>query len=182
MGKGQVSEKELERSIKSLGGLTGLASSAVRRDSPFGSEFVKNVPPQAREPLVLEKVIDLDVKTEPELPPASESRPEVTPLPKATKAKREIPTAEEEEELDGGARLFTERTTLKMTAVMRDDLHYLARKLQRRRQNKDERITSNTVIRVAIQLILDELKLKDTDVANSEAELFSLVKKKLLSK
>lgn len=132
MGKGQVSEKELEKGIKSLGGLTGLTSGAVRRDSPFGSEFVKAVPAQAREPVVLERVMDIDVKDEPVLPPPSlpESTLQVTQVLNDKKvAKRKPQLADDEEEKEGGARIFTERTTLIMTAEMRDDLHYLATKL-----------------------------------------------------
>lgn len=187
MGKGQVSEKELEKGIKSLGGLTGLTGSSVRRDSPFGSDFVKTVPAPVREPLTLEKVIDLEVKTEERLPEAEPPSDVVdtprTRLSKEERApKRRLISSKEEGEKDTEERIFTERITLQMKAEMRDDLHYLATKLQRRKTNKDERITSNTVMRAAIQFLLDELKLKESDVVNTEAELLSLMKRKLLSK
>jgi hypothetical protein len=191
MGKGQVSEKELAQGIKSLGGLTGLTSTTVRRDSPFGSEFVKPVVAPVRDALVVEKVKEpltldaSDARPEPvakerELFERAETQtPQKTQKPKNTKR---IISPDERESDETSARHFTERVTLKMTSEMRDDLHYLATKLQRRKKSKEERITSNTVMRVAIQFLLDELKLKDTDLVNSEEELLLFVKRKLLSK
>lgn len=194
MGKGQVSEKELERGIKSLGGLTGITSSTVRRDSPFGSDFVKPVAAPATEPPYLKKDVERVNAEDPAFSqaPASKGRgpieSDMIPLASEAKPRPKIPKrlapeeSEEEGVIETSARTFSERVTLQMTAEMRDDLHYLATKLQRRKKNKEERITSNTVMRVAIQLLLDELKLKESDLVNSEAELLTFAKKKLLSK
>ena len=77
------------------------------------------------------------------------------------------------------ADIFTERVTLQISHEMRDGVEALARELQRRRTKKDERITANTVMRVAINLLLNELELDNADVANSEAELLELATAKL---
>ena len=73
------------------------------------------------------------------------------------------------------ADLFTERVTLQISPEMRDDVDSLARNLQRAKTRKDERITANTVMRVAIQLLIDNYRFQTGDVVNSEQELFQLV-------
>lgn len=77
------------------------------------------------------------------------------------------------------ADIFTERVTLSMSTEMRDDVEALARELQRRRTRKDERITANTVMRVAIQSLLERLNLEDWEAANNEADLLELARRKL---
>lgn len=77
------------------------------------------------------------------------------------------------------ADIFTERVTLSMSTEMRDEVEALARELQRRRTRKDERITANTVMRVAIQSLLERLNLEDWEAANNEAELLELARRKV---
>ena len=62
---------------------------------------------------------------------------------------------------------------------MRDDVDALARDLQRSKTTKDERITANTVMRVAEQLLIYHSQFKRGDVANSEEELYTLAAQKL---
>ena len=62
---------------------------------------------------------------------------------------------------------------------MRDDVDALARDLQRSKTTKDERVTANTVMRVAAQLLIDHFQFKCGDVANSEEDLYTLAAQKL---
>jgi hypothetical protein len=80
------------------------------------------------------------------------------------------------------ADIFTERVTLSVSTEMRDAVEALAREIQRRRTRKDERITANTIMRVAINSFLDSLELEDGDIANSEAELLALARIKAASR
>lgn len=77
------------------------------------------------------------------------------------------------------ADIYTERITLSVSTEMRDEVEALARELQRRRTKKEERITANTVMRVAINALLERFSLDAGDVANNEAELLELAKRKV---
>jgi hypothetical protein len=74
------------------------------------------------------------------------------------------------------ADIFTERVTLSVSREMRDEIEALARELQRRRTRKDERITANTVMRVAINLLLERFSPGEGEVANNEEELLALAR------
>jgi hypothetical protein len=69
-----------------------------------------------------------------------------------------------------------------MTPQMRDEVNLMATKLQRRKTDKRERITANTLMRVAIQVLLDGFGLEEWDVANDEEELLQLAKSKLIKR
>jgi hypothetical protein len=75
--------------------------------------------------------------------------------------------------------LYTERVTVLMDAAMRDDLNEVARLLQRRKSDSTERITANTITRVAVRLFLDELRPSDTDSPKTESELYHLSKARM---
>lgn len=60
---------------------------------------------------------------------------------------------------------------------MRDQVDALAKELQRSRTTKGERITANTVMRVAIRL-LKHHKVGDARAPNGEEELFQAVEKR----
>ncbi len=62
---------------------------------------------------------------------------------------------------------------------MRDEVDELARQLQRAKTSKDERITANTVMRVAIRLLTENFNLKSGEGPNNEDELFELASKSL---
>jgi hypothetical protein len=84
-----------------------------------------------------------------------------------------IPKEKEGEKKDesAGARksdIYTEPVTLKISPEMRDSVIALARDLQRAKTTKDERITANTVIRVAVQILMDNYRFERGDVANTE--------------
>ena len=63
-----------------------------------------------------------------------------------------------------------------MSPEMRDEVDSLARDLQRLKRSKEERITANTVMRVAIRHLLDEFELPRDDEVNGEEELYRLVR------
>ena len=65
--------------------------------------------------------------------------------------------------------------TLQISPEMRDEIDALARDLQRAKTTKEERITSNTVMRVALQFLMKNYEFESGDVANTEAELYDLV-------
>jgi hypothetical protein len=120
-------------------------------------------------------------------PPVREGRePQRSPtrVPTIEESAREVRVTfpEAQEGLEGQATvrkadIFTERVTLSVSTDMRDSVETLARELQRRRTRKDERITANTVMRVAINALLDGFELEDGDVVNTEDELLNLVRR-----
>ena len=197
MAKGQVSDQDLEAGIKTLGGLGNLAAAAgARRDSPFGSDFVKKTAPvhpaaaaprqavvaevkevvrpmPASEPAAV-KTVELKKPAENAPPPRKVSLP---PKPKAEASPIEVDSADDKKVIRK-ADICTERLTIQMSPDMRDELALLANKLQRKKTDKSERITSNTLMRVAIQFMLDEADLCSGEVANSEEELLRVLKSK----
>ena len=65
---------------------------------------------------------------------------------------------------------------MRMSGEMKDQDDALARESQRSKTSTDERITSNTVMRVAIRYFLSEFKLRKGDETNNEEELLALGK------
>ena len=61
---------------------------------------------------------------------------------------------------------------------MKDQVDALARELQRAKTSKDERITANTVTRVALRYFLSEFKMPKGQAPNSEEELLAVIKRK----
>jgi hypothetical protein len=184
MPKGQITEDDLASGLKGLGGFGSLGGpQKLRRDSPFRDSSVEpktvELAPRA-EPIV--SVV------EPEVPPTStsasgpESKPVVEQIrpPRAVRAKQVVaaPAAPK----DSGQRkadIFTERVTLQMSPQMRDAVSALARALQRAKTTTDERITANTVMRVAVQLLIDHFEVRPGESANTEETLYALALEKL---
>jgi hypothetical protein len=73
------------------------------------------------------------------------------------------------------ADIYTERITLQLSPEMRDQVDSLARELQRTKTSKDERITSNSVMRVAIRHFLDQFQAPKVGAPNNEEELLAFV-------
>lgn len=71
--------------------------------------------------------------------------------------------------------LYTERVTVPLDAELRDGAESLAKDLQRKRTEKGERITANTVMRVALRVMLDEFDPSAADGVNTEEELYQAV-------
>lgn len=175
MAKGQVSEEELTKGLKGIGNFGGLAAK-VQRDNPFRDSRSD----RAQQPKTI------DVPSEPRIAKGRVheaakplSKP-VRALPPAPKERTENPRS-----VDGAARkadIFTERVTLQISPDMRDEIDALARDLQRSRTTKEERITANTVMRVALELLMKNYQFERGDVANNEAELYDLIVRRLKKK
>ena len=185
MAKGQVSEEELAKGLKGIGDFSGLSSSRVRRDNPFrDSRAERPAPEPAKTIEVMQAAPEKRAAKAPEpaIPKieAKAVRPVARmpkPIPKETVGEK---TAE-----SAGARkadIYTEPVTLKISPEMRDSVIALARDLQRAKTTKDERITANTVMRVAVQLLMENYQFEQGDVANTEEELFQLVARRLKGK
>jgi hypothetical protein len=78
--------------------------------------------------------------------------------------------------------VHTERVTLPVSPDMRDRVDAMARELQRVRTKRGESITSNTVMRAALRVVLERVSLQSGDSANTEEEVFALLSKKLRSR
>jgi hypothetical protein len=116
--------------------------------------------------------------------PKIEPKTAVRPLEKMPKAPIKVRGEEKKAEVATGrkADVFTERVTLQISPEMRDDVERLARELQRSKVSKKERITGNTVMRVAIRLITSRFELKPGEWPNDEEELFECIEKALTRK
>jgi hypothetical protein len=159
MAKGQITEKDLELGVKTAGGFSGL-SKVTRRDSPFGVEHAKST--------VEEKEKTVEVKVE-------------TPKESIEVKKVSVRTiASKEKESKTKAEIFSEKITLNISPEMRDKAEMLARSLQRKKADKSERITANTIYRVAIKAMLENEKFIDDHSPNTEKEMLELVKGKKL--
>ena len=172
MAKGQVSEEELSLGLKGLGGFGSLGGARVVKDSPF------------RDSRSAPKVIDV---AKPEVVKAAPALPAVPPIPKAepvvevvrpAPAKKTQAKAKMEAATRRVADIYTERVTLQLSPEMRDKVDALARELQRSKSSKDERITSNTVMRVAIRHLLKHYKVTGSDVPNGEEEFLEAIEKR----
>jgi hypothetical protein len=71
--------------------------------------------------------------------------------------------------------LYTERVTVLLNADLRDRAEALAKELHRRRTQKGERITANTIFRVAIRGMLDTFDPATAAELNTELDLYEAV-------
>jgi len=178
MAKGQVSDKELATGLKTFGGFGALGQAATRprREDPFRDTRAEAAP--APPPLI--EV----VKTPPAEPEVSAPAPETEEpakvrekkpaVPRLTRAERKPepvhrpePSAAEKK-----SEFYTERVTVPLDPELRDAAEALAKDLQRRRTEKGERITANTVMRVALRILLDGFDSKSAGIVNTEEELY----------
>jgi hypothetical protein len=179
MARGQISDEDLSSGLKGLSGFGALGGAKVIKDSPFrdsrSEPKIVEVAKAPERPVVVKKA-----PAEPERPLAAEVKPVAvkgTPKPVAV---RKVPTADTEAAVQGRrvADIYTERVTLQLSPEMRDRVDALARELQRSKSNKAERITANTVMRVAIQHVLKNFKLNGGDAPSGEEELLSVIEKR----
>jgi hypothetical protein len=174
MAKGQVSEEELTKGLKGIGNFGGISSSPrVRRDNPFRDS--RDEPPPAAPAKTIEVVPGAPEKRAVKaVEPKVEPKPvrSIAPAPKAVEKER---VGEKTAPAVRKADIFTERVTLQISPEMRDEVERLARELQRSKTSKGERITANTVMRVALQLLMKNYQFGRGDVANNEGELYDLV-------
>jgi hypothetical protein len=186
MAKSQVTEQDLEQSLQTLGGFGNLATQKPRRDSPFGSDFARR--PEESKPVseaTPQRMAEVSQRSRAsghgvELV-EEEREPRLTKRPSTTVPIETISKAASEEKKDNHPKsdTLTERITLQMSPEMRDAVNDYARQLQRRRKDKGERITANSVMRVAIQHFLDNFELERVQGASSEEELFATIQRKI---
>lgn len=170
MHKGQVTEDDLDAGLRAVGGLGALAQRG-RRDSPFGPQEVRRPEPESQEPKTPRATKSSANAKGPgrrkPAAPSPSSGPEERPSPRAAP------------ESPGKSSTYTEKVTVPMTGEMRDSLTLLAARLQRSRTDRSERITGNSVIRVAVQVVLDRLGHSLEDPVNSENDLRVLLERRL---
>jgi hypothetical protein len=164
-----VTEEDLAAGVRGLGGLATLQR--TRRDSPFrdSRSEVKTVEPSF-----------------PAAKEASEGEAARAAAPADTAAREEKGAATEKPTRGQKKKsplrkidVYTEPVTLRMSPAMRDEVETMARELQRAKTSKDERITANTVMRVAVRLVLEHFSADGCGVANSEEELYRAVARAL---
>jgi hypothetical protein len=180
MAKGQVSDKELATGLKTFGGFGALgeASARPRREDPFRDTRAEAAPQPPRIEVV--KTPPAEPLAPPPLPEASEpikvreKRPAVSRLTRAERRPEPIPEPEPSA-AEKKSELYTERVTVPLDPELRDAAEALAKNLQRRRTDKGERITSNTVMRVALRILLDGFDAASAGVVNTEDELYEAV-------
>jgi hypothetical protein len=113
---------------------------------------------------------------------APEEPQPVRALPATPKPRSKVREEESRSRAEESARkadIFTERVTLQISPEIRDEIDALARDLQRAKTTKEERITSNSVMRVALEFLMKNYQFQRGDVANTEAELYDLVVRRI---
>jgi hypothetical protein len=190
MAKGQVTTDDLATGIKSFGGLSSLggAPRAVR-DNPFrDTRSEPSVPAIVAQPEPAAEPPRLEVITAHELSGAGEGV-KVAVAPKPVREKRPTPprstSSQAPAPIAGGesgpmtrekkTEVYPEQVSVMLNAEMRDRAEALAKELQRRRTQKTERITTNTVIRVALRALLDRFDPAAAAGLNTESDLYEAV-------
>lgn len=181
MAKGQVTDKELATGLKTFGGFGALgeANSRPRREDPFRDTRAEAPPTSPRIEVVKTPRADVPIPAAPDeeekIPPARNPRTEAPRRARSVRREESIPppvTNSHEKKSE----LYTERVTVPLDAELRDGAEALAKVLQRRRTVKGERITANTVMRVALRIVLDSFDSRSVGVVNTEEELFQAVR------
>ena len=201
MAKRQVTEDDLASGMKAFGGFPTFAQSKPQRDNPFRDTREPVTPPPAAKPVaiatpapkaeivakplareVTKSVVELPVSV-PE-PVIEQKKPvpikaEATPEPVVKVAPKVVKAPEVSAPKAVQSEISYERVTLPMTADMREGFERMARELQRKRSQKNERITANTVMRVALEYFMDRFSVEQTDRVNTEEELLDAAKQQL---
>jgi len=156
------SSSTLSQNLEVSSGLQQFRSAAQgsrdTRDNPFGpppKPVAKEAPPATETPRVE------TIRTEPR------------PSTKTPKEPRNARRSEETTDEGVSVTALGENVTVPLSEALRDRSEELARVINRGRtvKTKDNRITRNTVIRVALQCFLDDFSLASSETVNSEEEL-----------
>lgn len=198
MAKGQVTDDELASGLKNFGGFGSLGGQKPRREDPFRdtrAEAPAAASARTETPRIeivkTSEVVTPETKTE-SAPP--ESRPNTLKLrPKKTanfappikveraaKSLKQAPV--ESPQTEKKSELYTERVTVPLDAELRDGAESLAKELQRKRTEKGERITANTVMRVALRAMLERFQTSEHPNVNTEEELLHAARQAFLTK
>lgn len=200
MAKGQVTDQELESGLKSFGGFGALGEAAAkpRREDPFRDTRAEAA--QAAAARVEPPRIEV-VKTPSEVP-ATDAQVVATSLPQEKPALlklKKAPSLSRPVKVERGGEskiiprkdsvasenkteLYTERVTVPLDAELRDGAESLAKELNRRRTDKGERITTNTVMRVALRAMLDNFDCDAAATVNTEQDLEEELSKQFFRK
>ena len=197
MAKREVSQKDISAGLDNIGAVDGLfgKSKSARRDSPFRSTKAEESEPIEPAPSKVqpepapqpEVVIPREISTQqlPQRTAEKEVSLQSTAAP-ASRIKEDYSRAEASQGRVSKKRLtstkaeeYDERVTLPMSSEMRDACEALAKQLQKRRTEKSERITSNTVMRCFLEACLEGFQLEADDYANNEEELYELIVSKV---
>lgn len=194
MAKGQVTDDDLASGLKGFGGLGSLGGASTRpvRDNPFRDTRAEPprpvvVPPTAEPtpaPMSIPEVPKLEIVssrndrvegegiTPPSLSEPAPAKPRARKQSTAPTAKLLKPTVTSApataEHREKKTELYTERVTVLLDAELRDGAEALAKELQRRRTEKGERITANTIMRVALRELLETFVADTSSTINSE--------------
>lgn len=163
MAKNNQPGGSLAANVEVTSGLQAFRSVAtgptVVRDSPFGRPAAAPAPTVAK----------AEVVTEP--PKVAEVEPAPQPVRKPTTRPKVTEESDEQEEEERSADPNENKITLPLTHALYDQSGDLARVINRKRTVRGNRITRNSVIRVALQCFLDDFSLSPGRPVNSEEEL-----------
>jgi len=177
MARGQISDEDLSSGLKGLGGFGALGGAKVIKDSPFRDSRDEHKVVEVAKPNERAVVVKR-APLEAERPAVVEARPvpvKVTPKPVA--AKKAPGAADPALQGRRVADIYSERVTLQLSPEMRDKVDALARELQRSKTTKGERITANTVMRVAISHFLADFRVPEGVCVNGEEDLLAAAKR-----
>jgi hypothetical protein len=180
MARGQISDEDLSSGLKGLGGFGALGGAKVIKDSPFRDSRSEHktleVAKAPERPVAAKKAV---VPVEGDAGVTVEAKPvSIKATPKPLPAKKAAVEPQATAQGRRVADIYTERVTLQLSPEMRDRVDALARELQRSKTGKSERITANTVIRVAVKHLIRHFSLEGEDIPNDEEELFAAVEKR----
>ena len=197
MAKGQVSEEDLAKGLQRLGSMSPLSSSKPNRDNPFLDTREPDVSPQAPPVEVppQQQLEPVKPNTRSQVASISERRVQVADAPTQsvhdlssvmpevvgnTVMSQEVqPSHHDPEDAKTDsvtkAEVYSERVTVPLSSEMKVQLDLLAKELQKIRPRKDERITANTLMRVAITIFLESFEVSPV---SCEKELLQLVRER----
>lgn len=171
MARPHSNQEAISESLQAGGGFAKFRSVSERpkefRDGPLGPPPERPVQPTPTPtPIVNRPSIEAR---------RSEPKPEVFPAkPQAQRAK----PSEVESPSTSAPDSFTEKVSLPLTRSLRDRSEQLARLLNRSRTIRKSRITSNSIIRVALETFLDSFAPPSSQSINSEEDLLKAVRHK----
>ena len=134
------------------------------RDGPFGPPKESAAQPQApvaKHPAANIRRHELKSSTPTSKPQSPISRPSEVESPETAEASR-----------------FSEKVSLPLTLSLRERSEQFAKRLNRARTVRKTRITSNSVIRVALEVFLDSFNPPTSQAINSEEELLKAARHK----
>ena len=178
MARGQISDEDLSSGLKGLGGFGALGGAKVVKDSPFrdsrSEPKVVEVAKPVERPIAVKKAA---VELAP--PVAPDAKPTLAkPVPKPATIKKRKPDPQSAAIGRRVADTCTDRVTLQLSPEMRDRVDALAKELQRSRASRGERITANTVMRVAIRILIETFSIQPGMALSTEEELYEYLQRR----